>query len=135
MRKSINPLTPTQVYCYAVQACQPHLKLGGPTKALGSMIMTVVFAAAARVSSLSDTCRRLQGVPDEHVVADALYATLPGPHCGACPAGRGVLMLTWNPAPSRRYGPPWAAGGRRTPCRTTATLSAPCSAMVLSILR
>ena len=78
MRKSINPLTPTQVYRYAVQACQPHLKLGGTKKALGSMILTVLFAAAARVSSLSDTCRRLQGVPDEHVVADALYATLPG---------------------------------------------------------
>jgi hypothetical protein len=75
MRKSINPLTPTQVYRYAGQACQPHLKLGGTKKALGSMILTVLFAAAARVSSLSDTCRRLQGVPDEHVVADALYAT------------------------------------------------------------
>jgi hypothetical protein len=77
MRKSINPLTPTQVYRYAVQACQPHLKLGGAQKALGKMILTVLFAAAARVSSLSDTCRRLRGVPDEHVVADALYASLP----------------------------------------------------------
>jgi hypothetical protein len=27
----------------------------------------------------------------------------PGPHSGAC---RGVLRLTWNPAPSRRYVPP-----------------------------
>jgi hypothetical protein len=27
----------------------------------------------------------------------------PGPHSGAC---RGILRLTWNPAPSRRYGPP-----------------------------
>jgi hypothetical protein len=77
MRKSINPLTPDQVYRYAVQVCQPHLKLGGTRKALGQMILTVLFAAAARISSLSDTCRRLRDVPDEHVIAEALYATLP----------------------------------------------------------
>jgi hypothetical protein len=77
MRKSIDPLTPDRVYRYAVQSCQPHLKLGGPKKALGQMILTVLFAAAARISSLSDTCRRLRDVPDEHVIADALYATLP----------------------------------------------------------
>lgn len=77
MRKSIDPLTPDQVYRYAVNAFQPHLKLGGTKKALGSMILTVLFAAAARVSSLSDTCRRLRDVPDEHAVADALYSTLP----------------------------------------------------------
>ena len=41
------------------------------------MILTVLFAAAARISSLSDTCQRLRGVPDEHVVAEALYSTLP----------------------------------------------------------
>jgi hypothetical protein len=77
MRKSINPLTPNQVYRYAVQVCQPHLKLGGVQKALGQMILTVLFAAAARISSLSDTCRRLRDVPDEHVIAEALYVTLP----------------------------------------------------------
>src|SRR5437870_11336855 len=77
MHKSTNTLTPDQVYRYAVQAFQPHLKLGGTPKALGSMHLTVLFAAAARISSLSDTCRRLRGVPDEHAVADALYATLP----------------------------------------------------------
>jgi hypothetical protein len=76
MRKSINPLTPTQVSRYAVQAFQPPLKLGGPKRALGAKILTVLCVAAARLSSLSDTCRRLRGGPDEHVVADALYATL-----------------------------------------------------------
>ena len=77
MRKSIDPLTPTQVDRSAVQACQPHLRPGGTKEALGSMVLTVLFAAAARVSSLSDTCQRLRGVPDEHVVADALYSTPP----------------------------------------------------------
>ena len=77
MRKSINPLTPTQVYRYAVQAFQPHLKLHDAKHVAAQTILTVLFAAAARISSLSDTCRQLRGVPDEHVVAEALYATLP----------------------------------------------------------
>ena len=77
MRKSIDPLTPSQVYRYAVQAFQPHLKLRGAKKAPAQTILTVLFAAAARISSLSDTCRRLRDVPDEHAVADALYSTLP----------------------------------------------------------
>src|SRR3954470_17968077 len=77
MRKSINPLTPTQVYRYAVQVCQPHLKLRDAKNVASSMILTVLFAAAARISSLSDTCRQLRRVPDEHAVAEALYATLP----------------------------------------------------------
>jgi hypothetical protein len=77
MRKSINPLTPTQVYRYAVQACQPYLKLRDAKNVAGELILTVLFAAAARISSLSDTCRLLRRVPDEHAVAEALYATLP----------------------------------------------------------
>ncbi|MGZ3392082.1 MAG: transposase [Isosphaeraceae bacterium] len=77
MRKSTNTLTPAQVYRYAVQAFQPHLKLRDTKKVAGQMILTVLFAAAARISSLSDTCRRLRGVPDEHIVAEALYSTLP----------------------------------------------------------
>lgn len=78
MRKSTNPLTPTQVYRYAVQAFQPHLKLTNAKRVAADMILTVLFAAAARISSLSDTCQRLRGVPDEHVIAEALYSTLPG---------------------------------------------------------
>jgi putative transposase len=78
MCKSFAPLTPTQVYRYAVQAFQPHLKFRDAKHVAAQTILTVLFAAAARISSLSDTCRRLRGVPDEHVVAQALYATLPG---------------------------------------------------------
>lgn len=77
MRKSINPLTPTQVYRYAVQAFQPPLKLRDAKNVAAQTILTVLFAAAARISSLSDTCHRLRGVPDEHVVAEALDSTLP----------------------------------------------------------
>lgn len=77
MRKSINPLTPGQVYRYAVQAFQPYLKFSNAKGVAAEMILTVLFAAAARISSLSDTCQRLRDVPDEHVVAEALYSTLP----------------------------------------------------------
>src|SRR5918996_1168217 len=77
MHKSTNPLTPAQVYRYAVQACQPYLKLRDTRTTAAHLTLTVLFAAAARISSLSDTCRRLRGVPDEHAVAEALYATLP----------------------------------------------------------
>ncbi|WP_406694231.1 hypothetical protein V5E97_24480 [Singulisphaera sp. Ch08] len=77
MRKSTSTLTPAQVYRYAVQAFQPHLKLSNAKGGLAETILTVLFAAAARISSLSDTCQRLCGVPDEHVVAEALYSTLP----------------------------------------------------------
>lgn len=77
MRKYLDPLTPAQVYRYAVQAFQPHLKLRGAKKLTAQTILTVLFAAAARISSLSDTCRRLRDIPDEHTVADALYSTLP----------------------------------------------------------
>ena len=93
MRKSINPLTPDQVYRYAVQAFQPHLKLGGTKNALGSMIVTVLFAAAARVSSLSDTCRRLRDASDEHVVADASTPRCPSTtSCGDEPRRRCAVI-------------------------------------------
>lgn len=77
MRKSTSTLTPAQVYRYAVQTFQPHLKLSNAKGVVAETILTVLFAAAARISSLSDTCQRLRDVPDEHVVAEALYSTLP----------------------------------------------------------
>src|SRR5690242_19080466 len=62
----------------------------------------------------------------------------PAQPCGGSPAGsagRGALTLTWKPALSSTYGPPGAVGGRSVPCRTIATLPAPCSATCLIILR
>jgi len=78
MRKSTNSLTPDQVYRYAVACCQPHLKLRDIRNVTASMLLTILFAAAARISSISDTCKRLRRVPDEEVIAAALYETLPG---------------------------------------------------------
>jgi len=80
MRKSTSTLTPTQVYRYAVQAFQPHLNFNNAKGIAAETILTVLFAAAARISSLSGTCQRLRGIPDEHLVAEALYSTLPDYH-------------------------------------------------------
>ena len=38
--------------------------------------MTVLFAAAVRISSISETCRRLRDAPCEETYANALYANL-----------------------------------------------------------
>ena len=77
MHKFTNTLTPAQVYRYAVECCQPHLTLRDAKRVTARMLLTILVAAAARISSLSDTCKRLRGVPDEEVVAAALYETLP----------------------------------------------------------
>jgi Transposase DDE domain len=76
MRKSTTALTPTQVYRCAIEFCQPHLDFRGKGKVTATILLTVLFAAAARVSSISETCRRLAGVPSEQTYANALYANL-----------------------------------------------------------
>jgi hypothetical protein len=76
MRKSTTPLTPAQVYRFAVDFCQPHLDLKPAGKVTATILLTVLFAAAARISSISETCRRLVGVPCEETYANALYANL-----------------------------------------------------------
>jgi len=76
LRKSTTPLTPAQVYRFAVEFCQPHLDLKPVGKVTTAILLTVLFAAAARISSISETCRRLAGVPCEETYAKALYANL-----------------------------------------------------------
>jgi hypothetical protein len=76
MHKSITPLTPAQVYRFAVDFCQPHLDLKPAGKVTATILLTVLFAAAARISSISETCGRLKDVPCEDTYAKALYANL-----------------------------------------------------------
>ena len=76
MRKSTNPLTPAQVYRFAVAFCQPHLAFRPVGKVTVEVLLTVLFAAAARISSISETCRRLDTTPQEETFANALYANL-----------------------------------------------------------
>jgi hypothetical protein len=74
MHKSTTALTPAQVYRFAIDFCQPHLDFRGKGKVTATILLTVLFAAAARVSSISETCRRLADAPGEETFANALYA-------------------------------------------------------------
>lgn len=76
MRKSTTTLTPAQVYRCAIDFCQPHLDFRGKGKVTATVLLTVLFAAAARLSSISETCGRLVGAPCEETYAKALYANL-----------------------------------------------------------
>ena len=70
------PLTPAQVYRFAVAFCQPRLAFRSVGKVTSEVLVTVLFAAAARISSISETCRRLRDAPCEETYANALYANL-----------------------------------------------------------
>jgi Transposase DDE domain len=76
MRKSTTPLTPAQVYRFAIEFCQPHLDFRGEGKVTATVLLTVLFTAAARISSISETCGRLADAPCEETYAKALYANL-----------------------------------------------------------
>ncbi len=58
MPKSTEPLTPAQVYRFAVAFCQPRLAFRSVGKVTSEVLVTVLFAAAARISSISETCSR-----------------------------------------------------------------------------
>ena len=76
MPKSTEPLTPAQVYRFAVAFCQPRLAFRSVGKVTSEVLVTVLFAAAVRISSISETCRRLRDAPCEETYANALYANL-----------------------------------------------------------
>lgn len=76
MPKSTSPLTPAQVYRFAVDFCQPHLAFQSVGKVTSEILLSVLFAAAARISSISETCGRLADTPCEQTYSKALYANL-----------------------------------------------------------
>jgi Transposase DDE domain len=76
MHKFTNTLTPAQVYRFAIDFCQPHLRLRAVGKVTGEVILTVLFAAAARLSSIHEACGRLAKAPCEETFTAALYPQL-----------------------------------------------------------
>jgi hypothetical protein len=78
MRPAQYILTPAAVHHHATLIVQRHLGLHdhGP-KCSASVVLTLLFTAAAWVTSLAETCRRLQGAPSDEAVRLALVATLP----------------------------------------------------------
>jgi len=78
MRPQNSTFTAQQVYRCAAAVLQRHLQLGdhGP-KCRASLLLTLLFYAAARVTSLSDACKSLRDASSDEAARLALIATLP----------------------------------------------------------
>jgi len=78
MRPHQYTLTPQDVERHAATALQVHLKLRdhGP-KCRAGILLTLLFYAAARITSISDACKRLRDAPSDEAARLALLATLP----------------------------------------------------------
>jgi Transposase DDE domain len=81
MRRCQYTLTPEDVQLHASHVCQKHLQLHdhGP-KCRASVLLAVLFYAAARITSLAAACAALRDAPSDQAVRDALLATLPQTH-------------------------------------------------------
>jgi hypothetical protein len=78
MRSPQYTLTPAAVHQQASAVLQTHLRLRdhGP-KCRAAVLLTLLFTAAAWLTSVSETCRRLREAPSGEAVRLALLATLP----------------------------------------------------------
>jgi hypothetical protein len=78
MRPENFTLTARQVHRCAASILQDHLKLPdhGP-KCRAGPLLTLLFYAAARITSLSDACQCLRDAPSDEAARLALIATLP----------------------------------------------------------
>lgn len=78
MRQAQYTLTPAAVHQHASTLVQTHLQLRdhGP-KCRASVLLTLLFTAAAWLTSISETCHRLRDAPSDEAVRLALLATLP----------------------------------------------------------
>jgi hypothetical protein len=78
MRKGQYTLTGKDVHAHAAALLQNHLRLRDHSRTCTvSVVLHVVFAAAARLTSLFAACQRLAGAPTLQTVLNALCATLP----------------------------------------------------------
>ena len=78
MRPQHFTLTARRVHRCAAAVIQDHLQLPdhGP-KCRAGPLMTLLFYAAARLTSLSDACQSLRDAPSDEAARLALFATLP----------------------------------------------------------
>lgn len=71
-------ISPKEVHDYAESLVQRYLKFRDFSKrCTSSIIITLLFYAAARITSLSDACARLSGAPSDETLRQALLAALP----------------------------------------------------------
>ena len=78
MRPSPHILDRRQVHRLAAEHLQTHLKFKDyKRKCSAQVLWSLLLAAAARITSLSDACQRLDNVPSDETARKALLATLP----------------------------------------------------------
>jgi putative transposase len=71
-------ISPHEVHDYAESLVQRYVKIRDFSKrCTSSTIITLLFYAAARITSLSDACARLSGAPSDETLRQALLANLP----------------------------------------------------------
>ena len=71
-------ISPKEVHDYAASLVQRYVKVKDFGKRCSSsVIITILFYAAARLTSLTDACARLSGAPSDETFRQALLATLP----------------------------------------------------------
>src|SRR4051794_4915537 len=67
-----------KVHRLAAEHLQAHLKFEDyKRKCSAQVLWSLLLAAAARITSLSDTCQRLRDAPSDETARKALLATLP----------------------------------------------------------
>jgi putative transposase len=78
MRPPHRILDRNRVHRLAAEHLQEHLKFKDyKKKTSAQMLWSLLLAAAARITSLSDACQRLDNVPSDETARKALLATLP----------------------------------------------------------
>jgi hypothetical protein len=81
MRHPQYTITGRDVHRYAAQLCQRHLRLKDHgTKCFAQVVLTVLFYAAARSTSLAAACAALVTAPSDTALRTALLATVPEIH-------------------------------------------------------
>src|SRR4051794_32547935 len=78
MRRQNHTLDRRQVHRAAAEHLQAHLQFQGyKRKTPAPVLWSLLLAAAARITSLSDACGRLRDAPSDETARKALLATLP----------------------------------------------------------
>ncbi len=78
MRPNHPTLDSHQVHRIAAEHLQAHLQLrDSKRKVTARVLWSLLLAAAARITSLSDACQRLKDGPSDETARKALRATLP----------------------------------------------------------
>src|SRR3982751_4550211 len=78
MRPNYHTLDRRQVHRAAAEHLQAHLKFKDYKRRLSAQVLwSLLLAAAARITSLSDACGRLLNAPSDETARKALLATLP----------------------------------------------------------